>query len=163
MSTDLDYQVIGDSVFRMEICYLMPNTVANGGTSTVLSDTSYLVPGATPTPSTPLPAAQTPYNGMRDVAAVVVTLAVLDNDSRRIIPSANQATVLSAVAAKLDDVPTATDRSATGPPYTLASTPAKLWQGHINDGSLVGAGLLPRQAASQLRIYERYFPLGNAK
>ncbi len=162
-STDADYQVIGESVFRMEICYLMPNTSRGGTVSTVLSDTPYLVPGATPVPTTAPNPAATPYNGMRDTAAVVVTLAVLDGDSRRLIPSADQPTVLKAVALKLDDVATATDLSGTGPPYNLASTPAKLWQARVDSGALVGAGLLPRRAASQVRIYERYFPLGNAK
>lgn len=162
-STDSDYQVIGESIFRMEICYLVPNTSRNGTVSTVLSDTPYLVPGATPVPTTAPNPSATPYNGMRDTAAVVVTLAVLDGDSRRLIPSADRPTVLNAVASKLDDVATATDRSATGPPYTLASTPAKLWQARVDSGALVGAGLLPRRAAAQVRIYERYFPLGNAR
>ena len=159
-STDQDYQVIGESVFRMEICYLIPKTVVAGAPTTVLSDSSYLVPGATPTPSTPLPAGQTPYNGMRDAAAVVITLAVLDDNSRLIIPTANLTTVLNAAAAKLDDDPAA--GSVAGAPVTLTSTPAKLWQAHVDNGDLVAAGL-PRRAASQVRIYERYFPLGNAQ
>ena len=152
-STDADYQVLGESIFRMEICYLMPST-----TNTVLSDKPYLVPGATPVPTVAPTPSGTPYNGMRDTAAIVVTLAVLDGDSRRLIPSADQPTVLKAVAAQLEDV-----GSNAATPTTVSNTPAKLWQARVDNGSLVGAGLLPRRAASQVRIYERYFPLGNAK
>ena len=142
---DTDYQVIGESVFRMEICYL----VRNAATPATLSDTPYLpVAGATPAAS-PTP---TPYNGLRDVAAVVVTLAVLDDTTRLIVQPAD----LDAAAAKLDDVSGA----------TLTNTAATLWQAHIDKGELVGgsngAGL-SKIAAGQVRVYERYFYLGNAQ
>ncbi len=145
-STDTDYQVIGEQVFRMEICYL----VRNATTPPTLSDTPYLpVPPATTTPTTP----PYPYNALRDVAAVVVTLAVLDNKSRMIA----QATDIDAAAAKLQDV--------TGNPLST-STPASLWQKQIDTSNLSkesGGGGLPQAVAGQVRIYERYFPLGNAQ
>lgn len=154
-SKDGDYQTIGESIFRMEICYLMPKTASGTTTATVLSDTPYLVPGATPVPVPP--PTSTPYNGMRDVAAVVVTLAVLDDTSRLIIPSTNLTNILNAAGAKFED-----DGVGGATPATLASTPARLWQVHIDNGDLVAAGM-PKRAASQVRIYERYFPLGNAQ
>ena len=44
-------------------------------------------------------------------------------------------------------------------------TPAKLWQDQINNGELIATGSrgLPKTAASQVRVYERYFYLGNAQ
>lgn len=148
--TDPDYQVIGESVFRMEICYL----VRNATTAAKLSETPY-VPPATPTP-TPTPGT-TPAslnNGLRDVANVVVTLAVLDNTSRLIVQPAD----LAAAAAKLLD-------SSVTLANTPPTTPAKAWQTLADNGGLIGgAGAgLSKRAAANVHIYERYFAIGNAQ
>ena len=147
-SADPDYQIIGEQVFRMEICYL----VRNASTDAKLSGTPYLplVTGAArPLAGAPGPAVS-PYNGLRDVVAFVVSLAVLDDASRTIVKPAD----LQAAASILHDVD---DNSLND----NKSTPAKLWQDQINGGDLIAK--MPKTAASQVRVYERYFYLGNAQ
>ena len=115
-----DYQVIGDQVFRMEISFLL-----NSGTSApVLSGTPYLSPHTT-------------VNGMADVSAIVVAIAVLDTKSRAIVP----ANALTNAAGQLEDSGTA--------------APATLWQKDLTTGNLG----LPAAAAAQIRVYQRFFYL----
>jgi type II secretory pathway component PulJ len=120
--SDPDYQVIGDQVYRFEFCFFMRD-----GT---LSDRPWLPP-------------QTTFNGLDDVNAIVVAIAVLDTKSRIIAGD------LTAATAKLDDV------NGT----SIATAPAQLWQQKIQNGDLA----LPRAAASQVRIYQRYFLVNSAK
>ncbi len=145
--TDADYEVIGEQIFRMEICYL----VRNASTPAKLSDTPYL-PVTTPATTT---TTVKPYNGLRDVVAVVVSLAVLDDASRLIV----QPAALDTLTGKLDDVDADSFKALP------TKTPAQYWQGHIDNNDLVGApgSGLPQAAASQVRIYERYFYLGNSQ
>ena len=134
---DPSYQVLGESIFRLEISFLVRNATTNAK----LSATPYLSSASTPAA----------YNGLHDVAAIVVSLAVLDDRSRLLVRS----TDLDAAAAKLDDV---TDASFASAPTT---TPAKLWQAHVDRRDLAGA--LPPVVAGQVHVYERYFYLGNAQ
>lgn len=60
-STDPDFHVIGEQVYRMEFCYLLK--------SGVLSNTPYIAPNTT-------------INGFQDVSAIVVALAILDSSSQ---------------------------------------------------------------------------------
>lgn len=83
-----------------------------------------------------------------DVAAIVLTLAILDGDSRKIVPDP------SGLASALPD-PTA----ANLPPN---DTPARLWQDKVNNVTQFAADAnIPVQAASRVRIYQRAFPLGS--
>jgi type II secretory pathway component PulJ len=120
--TDADYQVVGDQVYRFEFCFLMRD-----GT---LSDQPWLSPNTT-------------FNGLEDVNAIIVAIAVLDMKSRIIAGD------LTAAAAKLDDV------GGTN----IAAPPAQLWQQKIQNGDLG----LPPAPASQVRVYQRYFSINSAK
>jgi hypothetical protein len=145
-STDPDYQVIGEQVFRMELSFL----VRNQSYPAQLAATPYIV-GSGAQISPPLP-----YNAMSDTVAVVVTLAVLDDASRLIVQSS---AVTSAAGLFTDSsYPALTTAQAT-----LAPTPASAWQNEIDSGNLAASGTLPKLAASQVRIYERYFNLGNSQ
>jgi hypothetical protein len=126
--TDADYQVIGDQVYRMELCYL----VKSGTQNAALSDTPYLAPDTT-------------YNGLQDVAAIVVAIAVLDSKSRLLVSASN----LTASAGNLEDVSGA----------VIPVPPATLWQNDIQNGIQNGTIGLPKSAASQIRVYQRYFYL----
>jgi hypothetical protein len=119
---DADYQVISNQVYRFEFCFLMRD-----GT---LSDQPWLPPN-------------TSFNGLEDVNAVVVAIAILDTKSRLIAGD------LAAAAVKLDDV-SGSD---------IAAPPAQLWQQKIQNGDLA----LSRTAASQVRVYQRYFSINTAK
>lgn len=82
------------------------------------------------------------FAGLQDIRDIVVAIAVLDNKSRVI------ASDLAAAADKLQDV------AGT----SIPNTPAELWQQNIRNGDLA----LPRAAASQVRIYQRYFPINSS-
>jgi type II secretory pathway component PulJ len=86
---------------------------------------------------------QTTFSGLNDVNAIIVALAVLDNKSRVIAGN------LAAAIGKLDDV------SGT----SIEANPAQLWQQKIQNGDLG----LPQAAASQVRIYQRYFLINSAR
>jgi prepilin-type N-terminal cleavage/methylation domain-containing protein len=122
--TDQDYQVIGDQVLRLEICFLVRTSPTATAT---LSDTPYIAPHTT-------------ISGLQDVAAVVVSLAVLDPTSRTLLTTANLAAIDDHLA----------DDNGT----LLASSPAKLWKADLLSAPQWG---LPATAASQIRVYERYF------
>jgi prepilin-type N-terminal cleavage/methylation domain-containing protein len=125
---DPDYQVIGDQVFRLEFCYL----VQNNSTNAVLSDTPYLSPS-------------TNINGLQDVVAVVVSIAVLDSESRAILGG----TALQTAALDLPDVNGA----------TISNLPSTVWKTQLLSNALG----LPKAAASQVRFYQRYCYLNHVQ
>jgi hypothetical protein len=127
---DTDYQLIGEQIFRLEFCYL----VRNSTTTAVLSGNPYLAPNTA-----------TSLNGLSDVVAIVVSIAVLDSKSRAIVTD----TALAAAEAKLDDV--------SG--NTITDLPLKLWQARILDDGLG----LPPKAAAQVRVYQRYCYLNRSQ
>ena len=125
---DPDYQVIGDQVYRLEICYLLKNGIISPP-SPILSGTAYTAPN-------------TSFNGLQDVAAIVVTIAVLDSKSRLLVSG----TGMSMAASKLKDV--------SG--FPIDHPPSKLWEETLRKREDLG---LPKVAAAQVRIYQRYFYL----
>jgi len=81
-----------------------------------------------------------------DVTAIVLTLAILDSDSRMSVSDTSK------LASALPD-PTA----ANLPP---SDTPARLWQDKVNNITQFAADArIPLLAASRVRIYQRSFPL----
>ena len=119
-----DYEIIGPTVFRFEYYYLLKN----GSFS------------ATPWDAL---AGHSNINGLRDVAAIIVTLASIDRKTSELI----SITQLNALAVNMAD-------------YTTAMHPGDLlaqWQSAI-DANVVTPSI-PREALSAIRIYERYFYL----
>ncbi len=134
---DADYQVIGDQVFCMKLSYL------------IQKDASTLQLTDTPN-TTSITAGSTGYFDPTRVQAIIVTIAVLDSNSQKLLPNAS--TQLQAAATKLDGVlPT--------PPATtpLAKLPLNLWQTKLStemgSGGYLGLG---KTVASQVRFYQRY-------
>jgi hypothetical protein len=127
-NADPDYEVIGSQVFRFEYYYLL----TNGSFSDVPWDTTVI-------PS------HTAVNGMQDVAAIVVDIAVIDPKSKVLVSDAQLATL----------------NGASGQPavlvdYSAGITPGQLlasWRAAL-DANTLG---LPRPAISGIRLYERYF------
>jgi type II secretion system protein J len=124
MATDWsDSEVIGPQVFRFEYYYLLTN-----GT---FSD----IPWVT-TPSV----AHIGVDGMQDVSAIVVDIAVIDPKSKVLLTDAQ----ITSLAGQLVD-------------YSSGMVPGQLraqWQNTLN-----GITSLPRPAISGIRLYERYFYL----
>lgn len=113
---DVDYQVISDQVYRFEYRFLLKNGA--------LSDTPYL---------------GTSIDGMKDVTAIVVAIALLDTKSRLMVSD------LGVAAPRLPD-PVGTDPIL------------KAWQNAFENGDLG----LPNKAASQVRFFQRFFFLSSS-
>lgn len=86
--------------------------------------------------------------GWDDVAGVVVTIALLDDNSRKIVTTAG----LTTAAGQLPDPVGDTADLLASPPLLMAA----IWQGKVTAG--IG---LPVAAASQVRIYQRCIYLNN--
>ena len=118
--TDADYHSLAPGVFRMEYCFQKKD-----GTHSLSRDTS---------------------KGFRDVSAIILSLAVLDGDSRKIT------TDLTSLAQELTSP---TPANLTG--NVLA---AELWRDKINNSATLAADAgIPPAAAARVRIYQRAFPL----
>jgi type II secretory pathway pseudopilin PulG len=164
-------EVIGPQVFRFEYYYLLKGQTdpTSGFTYTaILSDTpwdtricSCPTPAPTPTPTpgasatpTPIPTPTPPSlcchtapEGMQDVAAVVVAIAVIDPKSKVLVTDAQLARLNGADG----QPPVLVD-------YAAGMTPGQLlaqWRAAL-DLNTVG---LSRPAISGIRVYERYLYL----
>jgi type II secretion system protein J len=123
-----DSEVMGPQVFRFEYYYLL----RNGSLSDIPWDT----------------ATHNAVNGMQDVSAIVVDIAVIDSKSKVLVRNSQIASLISA----FDD-------------YTSGWGSGELssrWQAKINNPGLItwGAdGPPPRSALAGIRLYERFFYL----
>ena len=124
--TDRDYEVIGASVFRFEYCYLLQS----GSFSTTPWDTAV---------------GSTSLDGLRDVAAILCTIAVLDPRSRALADSLPPTIGLPQLVGELEDFT----------PTTLAD-PALL---HKQWRATIDRSTLPRTVSSAIHIYQRAFAL----
>ncbi len=166
--TDSDFHVLGDQVFRLAFCFLLKPYVAT------VSGTSSSYPGFySVNPYNPLIPAHASVTsvqgtGLQDVEAIVVAIAVLDDTSRKIVPTTSvtvngssvQASNLSGLAAEFPD-PTANDLQTPLAPTLTPPVPtlmAQKWLGVMNTYSFAPSGI-PKAAASQVYIYQRTFYL----
>jgi hypothetical protein len=124
---DTDYEVIGPDVFRFEYYYLIRTT----GTP-FLTYFPCLGLGCT-------------TNAWRQVAAIVVDIAVIDPKSKVLLTDQQLATLNSAGNPILVDFTS---------DLTLPGQLLNKWQTNLNKPTT-----LPRQAVSGIRVYERYFYL----
>ena len=147
--TDTDYQVIGDQIFRLEYCFLVQNNtisaISAGATNPDNTTTVSTNPAIFDSPWYP---PDTTINGLQDVVAVIVSIAVLDTQSRTMLGNtAAQNTALQTAVSNLAD-----DGNTTANYPSSATLPVTLWK-----AKLIGAGLgLPKAVNSQVRFYQRY-------
>jgi len=80
-------------------------------------------------------------NGIRDVAGVVVAIGILDKTSRNIVTDAAMSNLASV---------------SYFPDSTNTGIPVSRWISNLPTVSISG---LPAAAKSQIRVYQRYFPL----
>jgi prepilin-type N-terminal cleavage/methylation domain-containing protein len=139
------WSTTGSQVFRLEIVYQLRD-----GTFTLTPPTPATPPAITTTTTQPLP----PVPGsINDTVGIVVAIAVLDNKSRQIVPAASWGQLISA----LHD-PVASDLTAS-PAVLMDST----WNTALNQPSFAATEGIPVTAASQIRVYQRYYPLNAPK
>ena len=120
-----DYEVLGPQVFRLEYFYLLKN----GNVSDTPWETS---------------AGHTSVSGMQDVAAIAVSIAVIDPKSKILLSDAQ----ISTLAGKMND-------------FVPSMRPGELltqWQSVLD-----GTTGMPRSSISSIRLYERLFPLAATK
>jgi hypothetical protein len=127
-NADSNYESIGPQVFRMEYYYLVQS-----GTNPTISTAD--APWDTRTPP-----GHTSVNGLSDLAAISVTIAVIDSKSQMLV-SSNQ---LATLAGSMKDYQT-----GSMAPGALES----LWETQINSSAL------PKAAISAIRVYRRDFYL----
>jgi prepilin-type N-terminal cleavage/methylation domain-containing protein len=130
-------EVFGTQVFRFEYYYLLKGQTVNGTTyapilTSIPWDTRI---SSASNPSDP----HTGVAGMRDVAAVVVDIAVVDSKTKVLLTDAQIATLAGSLA----------DYSGQGPGVLLSN-----WRSAVD-----GNTSLPRAALSGIRLYERYLYL----
>jgi len=169
--TDADYHVIGDQVFRMAFCYLLkPYTVSGTTYPGFYSVNPYnnLIPvhagGTTTGTVTGTFQGTGQGTGLQDVEAIIVAIAILDDVSRKIVPttvSGSSIPNLGGLVSKFPD-PTPFDLQT---PVTATSTPptpilmAQNWLASMNTSGFAATAGIPQSAAAQIRIYQRSFYL----
>lgn len=117
-ATNTNYQVIGDQVYRMEISFLLTNGI--------LSNNPFITdPG------------NSRFN-FHEVSAIVVALAILDTNSRKVVLNTGQM-----VNALRDSVE--------------GTSALESW----NNSNYLSASSIPNSAVSQIRFYQRYFYLNH--
>jgi prepilin-type N-terminal cleavage/methylation domain-containing protein len=145
-TSSIYYHVLGDSVFRLEICFLLKPLKQTDGSvlPAIYSNLPYDI-----RPNqliSPVPSSL--YGlGSSEIQAIVVTMAILDLNSRKIVSAAN----LQALAGDFLD-PTDTELAST-PPKLMAQT----WSAALVNTTFTG---VMKQAASNVHIYQRVFYLG---
>ena len=173
---DPNTEVVGSQVFRFEYYYLVNGQFATGAgiTSTppppTLSDIPWdtricscpsPTPTATPTPTiTPLAlCCHTAPEGMQDVAAIVVDIAVIDPKSRMLVTDCQLAQLNGA------PLPPGCQQPAQYPvlvDFAAGMTPGQLlaqWQAAL-DANIYPNGIkLLQPARAGIRVYERYLYL----
>lgn len=130
MDEDSNYELAGPQVFRMEYGYLLKGQTSPNGTT---------LPSAPSTVPWDTRVGHAAVDGMRDVAAIVMTIAVIDSKSRVLVPDDK----LTALISKMNDF------SDSLKPGDLETQ----WQKAIDESDI------PRSAASAIRVYRRYFYL----
>jgi type II secretory pathway pseudopilin PulG len=168
------YQVISDMVFRMEFCFLLKSgTYTLSGTNTFTgANTGYLnaptaIP-ASPAPTTGVPTTANYFTGggqgdvagnvyglPPDLGAVVVTIAILDNTSRKLISGGN----LGNLAAALGDSLSGSTTQGEAAIVTSPQLTAQVWQNQLLQSGFAQSVNIPQTALAQVRIYERTFYL----
>ncbi|XHR30484.1 MAG: type II secretion system protein J [Chthoniobacteraceae bacterium] len=178
--SDENFHVIADQVLRFEVCFYVKDLTSPTGSKAIYSNYPVAYFGASASNHTSLastapqsaqagdrwydPTNQRAYlctgtrsdgpawapNGVNDVLGVVVTIAILDTNSRKLVPSRAYSALIGALAD-----PQETDLQTT-PPHFVATT----WNDFAKStGQVAQTAGIPRTAASQIRIYQRYFSL----
>jgi prepilin-type N-terminal cleavage/methylation domain-containing protein len=139
-SSDPDWKTVGDQVFRFEYNYLLKPNYSSATTPypSKLSNTPYWDSTTNKMmPTNP----HTCINGFQDVAAIVVSIAVLDSTSGVIVSNSN-----TALEKSLPDAVEGADIRSS-------------WLTIINSSTFAKNAGIPQEAASAVRVYERYIYL----
>jgi len=142
---DGDFHLLG-GVYRMEYGYLLkPFTDASG----VFHPARY---SSIPYYGDSVLQGHNSLKGWQDVAAIVVTLAILDKESRKTLRSNSSAGTLDPTLMK--------SMQGALPDFAENASCLKAWQAAVGSPAFAAAsGNIPAAAASQVRVYQRCFYL----
>jgi prepilin-type N-terminal cleavage/methylation domain-containing protein len=189
---DSAYHVLGEQVFRLEICFFLkdgtisPNPISNpSSTKNNLTATdppslsSDNLEGYTPGSrwfdchlqqgyiciSSATGAALWNRIGIQDVSAIIVAIAILDSGSKKIVA---KPTLLAGAFLDADTTNPSNASNSMAPDLSLPRTTrprlmAEAWLNTLNQGNFAKVNGLPTAAASQIRVYQRAFYLSGAK
>ena len=145
--SDTNWQVVGNQIFRMEVCFQLRD-----GSFTLTPPT----PSTMQAPSTSGTSPAPPVAGsIVDTVGMIVALGVLDTRSRQVVPAGAWPNLTGNTL--LRD-PSVQDFAAS--PSSLMDS---IWTSAVQQGSFSQAAGIPSQAASQIKIYQRYYPLNAPK
>jgi prepilin-type N-terminal cleavage/methylation domain-containing protein len=125
---DSDYELVGPQIFRFEYYYQLQQG------------------DLTDTPWDDINQTHTSIQGLRDVGAIVVVIAVIDPKSRVLLSDSQLVTLAGQM---LDYVP----YNSPGNSGKVGPQPQVQWQDAVNSSTI------PRAAATGIRFYQRYFYL----
>jgi prepilin-type N-terminal cleavage/methylation domain-containing protein len=130
MTADSNYEPIASGIFRFEYYYLLKGQINNGTSEPAILS-------ATPWDTR---MGHTAVNGLCDVAAIGVAVAVVDPASRNLVTNAQ----LTTLAGQMNDFA-----------VTISGTAAVPGQMETQWTSAITASTLPHAATSAMRVYER--------
>jgi hypothetical protein len=134
-SSDPAYEVIAPGVFRFEYNYLLKNGI--------LSENPFIDTTARQ------------INGLADVEAISVIIAVIDSKSRALLSDQN----ILDLAAQMWDFHTVNIHPPPGHGNAMANDIELQWESVIETN--ISSGAMPPVALSAIRTYTRYFDLNN--
>jgi len=145
VNTNFATNFIGPSVFRMEMALLIKpgSTNISGGTTNIIGNNVFYQ------------STTNTRNGIRDVAGVVVAIGILDKTSRNIVTDAAMSN-LASVSYFPDCNSNNTISGGIINGSSSSGMPVSRWISNLPTVSISG---LPNAAKSQIRVYQRYFPL----
>ncbi len=152
---DSSYETIGPGVFRFEYYYLLKNGY--------ISENPFI------NKADPTAPHYRDVNGMNDVEAIVVSIAVIDSRSRALLTDQN----ILDLSAKMADFNTINQHPPPFHTYAKANDVEIQWNcvatngasGNCNLGTVTfpdaEIAAMPKAAVSAIRVYTRYFDLNN--
>jgi type II secretory pathway component PulJ len=156
---ETNYHTIAPSVFRMEFALLMKPGSTNNSTNynnglagPVLNSNMVTMNGTNVFFQT-----NNVGQSLKDVAGIVVALAVLDPTSQKIIGTS----ALTNLATLMDVASITAQPNASGPINGTGTNgiPVDSWKTNALNYTGKGATAIPPGARSEIRIYQRYFPI----
>ncbi len=153
-TTDTGYEeVIGPQVFRFEYYYFLKSRIDPSSGATKPPNPLNNTPWDTTL-------SHTAVNGLQDISAIGVTIAIIDPQSRALVSEDSQH--LGKLIGQMSDFSLTMHPSPTQAPCAFGTTAAQLgdldaqWQCAVNTTTAV-----PRAAASAIHIYSRLFKIAN--
>ncbi len=149
VSGDPDYGIVGSQVVRFEYTYLLKANLTDPSGTSYASKLSPIPYWSTYNTMATGTSVHTSINGFKDVAAIVVTLVLMDSTTRAIVSDYS----------KLTNTTVFNNAQDLSNDATYKGDVAPAWNAVVNSSSFATTTGIPQSAVKGLRIYERFFYL----